>query len=91
MQTGNLTPRTNCTIDAMRFSGDFGQPDGFGSVLDVQVKKSGEVCFTLTYKMQPQSAEEHMWSVTLTEEQRRALAGLLVKYHPRTYERYEPD
>jgi hypothetical protein len=82
MFTGKLTPRSNNIVDSMRFSGAFGQPDGFGSVLDVIVNKAGEACFTLHY-------EERMWSVTLTNEQRNALAKMLSNYQPCLYESYK--
>ncbi len=88
MKTGTLTPRSNGIEDAMRFSGSFGQPDGFGSVLDVTVNTEGVACLTLTWKSSS-SSDEQRWSVMLNSDQRNALAEMLAKYQPRTWERYE--
>ena len=87
MQTGNLTPRSNNTIDEMRFTGNFGQPDGFDSVLVASVRKSGDACLTLTYCMDVGDREERIWSIMLTNEQRLVLAKLLNEYKPTLYER----
>ena len=81
MYTGKLTPRSNDTVKDFLFTGSFGQPDGFGSVLRVQIKTDGRACFTLTYK-NSLDFTEHMWSVELDNEQRHFLAGLLGSYHP---------
>lgn len=86
MEKGKLTPRSNDCVDAMRFSGGFGQPDGFASVLDVKVNRGGEVCLTLAHRV---SGDERIWSVMLTDSQRHALAAMLASYKPRTFERYE--
>ena len=79
LRSGNLTPRSNTTQVSRRFSGGFGQPDGFGSVLDVKVNKSGDLCLTLHYRTDfPDNPNaKHMWSVTLTNEQRKNLAEMI--------------
>lgn len=87
MRTGKLTPRSNNCVDAMRFSGGFGQPDGFASVLDVKINEGGEVCLTLTHR---ENGNESTWSVMLTDSQRNAMAAMLGEYKPRTFERYDP-
>lgn len=86
MKTGKLTPKTNDTMDSMRFTGGFGQPSGFGSVLTATVKEDGGLCLTLNYKMD-MSDGEHMWSVELNNEQRNALGSMISKYQPVLYER----
>ena len=91
MNTGKLTPRSNDCIKAMRFSGGFGQPDGFASVLDVKINQGGEVSFKLTYReVLLRGGVEHTWSVRLTDSQRKILAAMLVEYEPRVFESYEP-
>ena len=89
MKTGTLTPRSNNCVEGMRFSGDFGQPDGFGSVLAVRINEAGQACFALTYKNMDGS--ESSWAVTLTDSQRDALAVFLAEYKPRLFERYQRD
>jgi len=74
LPSGNLTPRSNSDTFCRRYSGGFGQPDGFGSVLDVRVNKAGDLCFTLYYKTGFPSSP-NMWSVTLTNEQRKNLGA----------------
>lgn len=85
MNKGTLTPRTNDEVEAMRFSGGFGQPDGFASVLTASVRQDGGLCLTLEFRPGPGDASG-FWSVMLTNEQRRVLAALLGRYHPRLYE-----
>ncbi len=80
MDTGNLTPRSNDTVTEMRFSGNFGQPDGFGSVFTAKVNTAGEACLTLEY------GEGKQWSVMLTDSQRQALASMLGIYKPILFE-----
>lgn len=75
MDIGNLTPRSSDVVADMRFTGNFGRPDGFGSLLEVLVRRSGEVCLTIDSK-------DQTWSVELTSEQRRELAKLLDCYEP---------
>jgi len=87
MEKGTLTPKSNSCVDAMRFSGAFGQPDGFASVLDVTVNQGGEACLTLTHRV---NYDEKVWSVMLTDSQRNALAAMLGEYKSRTFERYDP-
>lgn len=87
MKTGKLTPKSGDVVDAMRFTGAFDQPDGFGSVLDVTVRRSGDAYLTLTYRMH---GAEHVWSIGLTEPQRNALAQMLSQNQSRTWERYDP-
>ena len=91
MKTGTLTPKANNIEDAMRFSGCFGQPDGFGSMLDVTVNTEGKACLTLTWKTDTSGGEEKRWSITLDSDQRNALASMLAKYQPRTWERYKDE
>lgn len=86
MFTGNLTPKSNDKVVAMRFTGAFGQSDGFGSVLNVEINKAGHASLTLFYN--PPSGAT-FWAVELDSEQRRALAVLLMTYEPKTFERYE--
>ena len=92
METGKLTPRSNDTIDRMRFSGGFGQPNGFGSVLEVIVNSAGDATFSLTYRMGvPHDDSERSWAIILTNEQRHILASMLGAYKPRLYERVVPE
>lgn len=86
MNTGTLTPRSNDTVNEMRFTGNFGQPDGFGSVLTVSIRKDGAVCLTLTWK-DLLGDEEKTWSVMLTSDQRPVLAQLLDSYNPKLWEK----
>ena len=79
-RTGNLTPKSNDTVKAMRFTGNFGQPDGFGSILTVRINKKGDAILTLHYISE---GKEGLWSVMLNQEQRFALSRLL---SPATYE-----
>ena len=83
MNTGTLTPRSNDSVDEMRFSGGFGQPDGFSSVLTVSVRRSGDVALILNYRVH---GNEQMWSVMLTNEQRNVLAEMIGRYQPTLHE-----
>jgi hypothetical protein len=83
MDTGTLTPRCSDPVRAVRFSGPFGQPDGFSSVLTVIVRKSGDLCLKLNYKGH---ITEHQWAVELTSEQRIALGKTVLSYTPKLYE-----
>jgi len=84
MNTGTLTPRSNNNICTTRFSGGFGQPDGFASILEARVKQDGGLCLTLTYRMV--DSQEHTWSIELTNEQRGALIDAISGYEPRLWE-----
>lgn len=84
MEVGSLTPKSNDLVEAMRFTGAFGQSDGFGSVLLAEVKKDGRLVLTLTYQM---NGQEHFWSVELDDSQRNALVAFAGKYQPRLFER----
>ena len=75
MYTGNLTPRTNNTIEAIRFTGSFAQPEGFGSVLE-----DGRLVLTLSWKTHPD------YTVGLDNAQRGVLAKLAATYQPMLYE-----
>jgi len=90
LNTGELTPKSNSKVDAMRFSGALGQPDGFGSVLDVTINVAGDATLTLQWKqgLGDKQGAINMWSVTLNERQRDALGQMLCKYQTRHYERY---
>jgi len=81
MKTGLLTPRTNSTIQSKRYSGGFGQPDGFGSVLTVDVRQDGRLNLNLTYR-NGFSGPERTWNCELTNEQRKDLAGWIGEYDP---------
>ncbi len=85
MKTGKLTPRTNATVRRVRYTGNFGQPTGFGSVLEVSQHEDGTAHLTLCFKndLRP---DEQMWSVQLTNEQRNHLAAWLAQYQPRLFE-----
>ena len=87
MKTGNLTPRSNNLVAGMRFTGAFAQPNGFGSVLSVEIKTDGRAVFTLTYK-KINDESEHMWTIELDNEQRSKLAAHLSKHQPTLYEYY---
>ena len=89
MNTGKLTPKSNTTVAAMRFSGNFAQPNGFGSVLTVKINEAGDAALTLVYK--GVNDGEHMWSVMLDNTQRAMLANFLLSYKPRTYETIDPS
>lgn len=73
--TGKLTSRSNDTVAERRYSGDFGQPSGFGSVLEVRINKSGAVAFLLHYLAF--DGNPMMWCVNLTNEQRLNLSEFL--------------
>jgi hypothetical protein len=79
METYKLTPQSNNTIRSSVFSGGFAQPDGFSSVLTASVHTDGHAGLTLVYRAQHgQSAgEERMWSIRLTNEQRKELVKVL--------------
>ena len=83
--TGGLTARSNNSEVAFRYSGAFGQPNGFGSVLEVKVNSSGDLALTLHYKTDLDK-QDHLWSVMLTNEQRKHLAELLGSYDPVLWE-----
>jgi hypothetical protein len=89
MEKGKLTPRSNNLVAAMRFSGGFGQPDGFASVLTVRINTAGELALTLCYRHDVGDRQEHMWSVTLTNEQRVELADFLSLYEPTLWEQFK--
>ena len=81
--TGGLTPRSNDGVGEMRFSGGFGQTDGFASVLIASVRRSGEACLTLHYTA---NSGPMVWSVMLTNQQRYVLADFLRSYDPVLWE-----
>jgi hypothetical protein len=83
LETGTLTPRSADIVEEIRFSGGFGQPDGFASVLIASVRTDGSLCLRLDYR-----GIDHIqvWAVELTNEQREAIAGLTNRYRPRVYE-----
>ncbi len=83
MVKGKLTPKSNDTVHEMRFSGGFGQPDGFSSVLNVRVNKAGYSYLTSTYRM---NGVDHTWTIELNNEQRKTLAELLTRYEPTLWE-----
>jgi hypothetical protein len=86
-QRGTLTPKSNETVDEMRFTGTFGQPDGFGSVFVASVRTSGEACLSLYWSTGNFGGKlDYFWSVMLTNEQRNALSELLGRYQPRLFE-----
>lgn len=80
MNTKNLTSKSNDSVIEARFTGSFGQPDGFGSVLTLIINKAGNATLTLNYK--DVDNIERMWSVMLDNEQRRKLANMLTTYEP---------
>ena len=84
MKTGNLTPKSNNEVKTVRYSGTFGQPDGFGSVLEVSIRASGEVSLCLTYR--GVAEKENSWGTMLTHEQGKHLANLLNSYEPILWE-----
>ena len=84
--TGKLTPKTNSTVLGMRFSGAFGQTNGFGSMLEAEVKTDGRLVLTLKYK--DIDSHIHQWSIDLTNEQRRALGEMILNYEPCLFEQY---
>ena len=84
MKTGNLTPRSNDEVKTVRYSGNFGQPTGFNSILEASVRGSGEASLGLVYR--GLDGGEQTWTVMLTSEQRRHLANLLNSYEPTLWE-----
>ncbi len=83
MKTGLLTPRTNNTIRAKRYTGGFGQSNGFGSVLRVDVRQDGRLNLCLTYKETiNDDSRERTWNCELSNEQRKDLAGWIGEYDP---------
>jgi hypothetical protein len=85
MERGKLTPRTGSVVASMRFAGGFGQPDGFGSILNVAIRTGGDLCLTLNYKLHD---HETFWAVELTNEQRKKLAEFILSYEPVLYENF---
>ena len=81
MNTGNLTPKSNDTVLYQKYTGNFGQPDGFGSILELKVNTNGDLCLTLHYTT---LGDKKMWSVMLNNEQREHMAEVISKenYHP---------
>jgi hypothetical protein len=88
MDKGTLTPRSNTLVEAIRFTGAFGQPDGFGSVLLAEVKQDGRLVLTTTWKMD-KDGKEMTWTVELDNEQRKILAELAGRYQPKLYEKVD--
>jgi len=90
METGNLTPKSNNCIKACRFSGNFGQPDGFGSVLNVRVNRNGDVALQLNYRSDI-DGQEKLWTVMLDNEQRKKLIEIISmgEDEPRKFEEYK--
>lgn len=84
MNSYELTPRTNNTINKMVFTGAFGQPDGFGSVLEVEIKQDGRLVLICTYRLHG-SEHDHVWTIELDNEQRVALGEFIPTYSPRLY------
>lgn len=83
MKTGGLTPRANGTVRTVRYSGGFGQLDGFRSVLTAAVRTDGRLVLTLEYRA---LGDEQAWTVELTQEQRRHLASWIGEYEPVLFE-----
>ena len=84
LPVGNLTPRSNTPEVEMRYTGSFGQPDGFGSILDVKVYSSGELC--LKIHNVDADGKSRSWAVQLTSEQRKHLAATLIQFEPVLWE-----
>lgn len=83
MNTDGLTPRSNTIKSQIRYTGNFGQPDGFASVLEVTVHEDGEAQLTLNYRTDIGTRnDERMWSIRLTETQIDRLIKQLSHYHP---------
>lgn len=79
MRTGKLTPKSANVIHSRRYTGGFAQPDGFGAVLEVIQRQSGDLCLTLNWRG---TNGEQMWSIELSNEQRNDLAGWIGTYQP---------
>jgi hypothetical protein len=77
LPTGCLTPRTNETQAERRYCGAFAQPDGFSSVLNADVRQDGSSCLTLHYRGVDDA--NRMWSIMLTNEQRKNLGEFLLR------------
>ncbi len=87
MKQGNLTARSNNKITSFRYSGGFGQPDGFASILTVTVNNEGYLALSLVYRKGGGiSSEEHFWTVNLTNSQRQHLAGWIGEHKPQLWE-----
>lgn len=87
INSGNLTPRSNDAVGEMMFSGGFGQPDGFGSVLRARINRAGELALNLDYRRGISGPDDvQCWCVNLTNEQRKELAKFLVTYEPTLFE-----
>ena len=89
MRTGKLTPRTNNTICAARFTGSFGQPNGFGSILEAAVREDGRLVLTCIWKDHLDNSKECMWTIELDSAQRNKLVDLVGQYQPIFVERME--
>lgn len=85
LPTGGLTPRANNGYRGKRYTGSFGQPDGFGSVLYVEVKQDGRLVLKLHFKPGTDSAP-HFWAVELDNAQRNDLASWIGEYQPTFWE-----
>ena len=77
LPTGRLTPKSNDVLAKRQYTGGFGQPDGFGSILVVDIRRSGDACLTLHYRSDPSGGPPKMWSVMLDNEQRKNLGKFL--------------
>lgn len=85
METGNLTPKSNNTVANMRFTGEFGQPGGFGSVLGVRLNNAGHVDFNICSRGWNDDKEKSC-HCNLNNEQRKALIKMLSSHEPVLYE-----
>ena len=79
MKKEGLDPKSNDTVVKARFSGGFGQPDGFESILTVSVNRHGNATFHLAYKI---VNTDQSWAVILDNDQRRELIRLLSEHEP---------
>lgn len=80
MKTGGLTSKSNKLVCGMRFTGSFDQPDGFGSILEATVNTHGHANLKIIKK------DGNTWSIILDNQQRKAIADLLVRYEPILFE-----
>lgn len=81
MKTGNLTPRSESII--------FGQPDGFNSILVIDIRKSGKSYLTISWR--DSNNNICFQSVGLSNEQRKQLASVLLSYEPTLWEEIQND
>jgi hypothetical protein len=84
METGKLTPKSNDTVCARRYTGSFGQPSGHGSILEAIVRRDGRLVLTVKTNL------GDMWTAELSNEQRKDFVAWAAPYEPVLWEDIDP-